>query len=350
MEIKIYDNKYRIFEKLDDTFPFFKTINRGLNIAKNALSICNFGIKEHKKINLKIYAYDDENVNAFALKEKDSYIIGISFGLFIETEKWIQHWFNLPEFDYIIIFDDKNGKKTFCDNVFSMTLCFVVMHEYYHILDGHCDYPLITNSFLDEFYNFHEETNNSSNDSFLNNLSQILEYDADFGAINACVSIIMKNNISEEQKIALINILFLSIYNIFLLFNNIDNNNFDTLILNNLKRYNHPPAGIRIAYCISFVTCCLQDFWESQKIINIIGQILNQCVSLDKLLMKSIKFKQCLYSIAYTRNGVEHIMFLNNLWGDIREDLKKYAYIELRDCEEIESMMYFVDENGNLKV
>ena len=40
-------------------------------------------------------------------------------------------------------------------------------------------------------------------------------------------------------------------------------------------------------------------------------------------------------------------MLLNNLWGDIREELKKYAYIELRDCEEIESMIYFVDDNGD---
>ena len=129
-EIKIGDNKFNLYEEVSDNYPFCDIINRGLNISRTSIFNCNFNIKRNDDINLKIYAYDDENVNAFALKENDKYIIGISFGLFIETEKWIQHWFNLPEFDFIFTFDDNNGKKIFCDNVFLMIICFVVMHEY----------------------------------------------------------------------------------------------------------------------------------------------------------------------------------------------------------------------------
>lgn len=347
MKIKIGDNKYNLYEEVDANFPFCDIINRGLYISKTSIAKCNFNTSKIDDINLKIYAYDDENVNAFALKENEKYIIGISFGLFIETENWIQHWFNLPEFDLTIEFDDKKSKKIFFYNIFYMSIFFVIMHEYYHILDGHCDFPIIENNFIDE-YNINYKLYNDSPDILFDNLlSQIFEYDADFGAINACISSIMQQNCSGEQKKSYLAALILGVYNIFLLFNDINNSDFDKFIIKDFRKYNHPPAGIRITYCIIFISYLLQNYWQDEKIYNTIGAILNQCVYFDKLLMKSIKFKQCLFSITYTHKGIQHIMLLNNLWGDIREELKKYAYIELRDCEEIESMIYFVDDNGD---
>lgn len=336
MNLRIDEEEYELFREVEGTGDM-RIINKGLRMINQMINVSPL-VEELNKVPFDgVYAYESNDINAIARKEGGTYAIALSFGLFIRIDKWFKLWEVAPLIDSIFNFEDDEGKKRFFDNCYAFAIIFIACHELYHILNGHCDLKKKTNVM--------SETRKESviNDNLFN---QILEYDADCCAARYCAALIMNQNSIESAIAQTLRNLIFSVYNVFLMFCEIDQMTFEELLNEDIDAFDHPHPSIRLAYSVSMVADYVMNYWRKDQVIQIFSMALNECIAFDRILAEHESLKKSLVAFAYTSKGTDHMKELNNRWKNVSKKLREYAFVPLRPYSWVSKIPVWVDDNG----
>lgn len=343
MKVEIEGKEYILETKANHSVIGEDIINKGVEYARNVLKITPL-CEQLENLTFKgIYLYDEKEINAFSVKKDEGYIIAFSYGFFVKTYNWLMLWKQSPQIDEIFHLGDEYTKEVFFNNAYVNIVVFVTAHELYHILNGHCDLPENKNRLM---------TEQNKNVIFEQNLfDQILEYDADYCASQLCAGITFSLKVNYDSILLFLRAQVFGLYNIFLLFNDSGMDDiFEFRMKSNFAVNGHPQAGIRAVYCIASITEMAMRFWDIETTKRAFMIIQGECIAYDRILLNHNKLKECLYTIAFTEKGAQHIMFLNNEWKSVREKLLNYAYIDLRECEKLESFPVWITDDGDVRL
>lgn len=312
-------------------------INDGLEYCRKMISGKLFGDYVERIIFDGVYTYDSMEVNALACHQGGVYYIAISYGYFIRSYNWFNLWEKHPQIDEIFCFEDDNTKNNFFTNCYIWGIMFVLSHEMCHILDGHCMLTKKGNSIV-ETSKQREENENI--------FFQALEYDADFSATRICMSSILSMSSGKTSLIINVRNYLFALYNVFLLFAQADGDDFEDLINDEYEKYDHPSSSIRIDYCLSATMDYLSNSMEYRDIIPLYYQIVNDCISFDKIILNHKKLKECLFTYGYTQKGSKHIKIIHNKCRKIAKVLRKYASMPIHDYPILTNLPCWVNNEG----
>lgn len=334
-------------------------INIILHKIKELLNIW-FPKETIMNIDYGVYLYEDKTFNAFSAKKDNGYVIAFSTTclqkilqnaeeMFSNTE--VLKLFNLKQSDTKSIHYYKSA-------IIDYMSWFIALHEFYHILHGHCGKSSITEEFNIESYKSKTEKENF--------FSQILEMDADCSAVSGLtfdiVMTAIKTNtfpknteetISSEQEYMIYEfcreILFLSfsIYDLFLLFS-ADKKIDIKKAVENLLMYDHPLPSIRMVYTLPWIIHEVSRVLSDKDQNTLFNNISNICIAYDRIFYAKGDFSQSLQAIGNTRKATELRIKLNNGWNDIIPLLKDNAILKLQPREIITELPYWVDDNGKI--
>lgn len=340
MKIRADGEEYELEEKVSEFVIGAETVNNGLEYARRILR-CAPLCQELEALAFDgVYAYESQIINAVSIKQGGTYAIGLSYGLFTKTYKWLTLWEKAPQTDGIFQFDNGQTKRVFFQNAYIFILMFVTVHEAYHILNGHCDLPENENRFMAE------KISGGTPGKML--FDQILEYDADFCASQFCMAVILNLGADYRARAQTIRSLGFGLYNIFLLFcDSGDEDAFEFRMKSDWSLEDHPHAGIRQAYCFAALVDAAMGYFDMEQIHGTFSTMAGECLAYERLLLEHKNLKDCLLAMAYTQKGAQHIMFLVNEWKCVRNRLLNYAHIELRNYEKLDSFMVWVNDEGD---
>lgn len=126
--------------------------------------------------------------------------------------------------------------------------------------------------------------------------------------------------------------------------------NFINYINTDICTIDHPHPGIRIHYCLVMMVEKLLTIWSEEDTKEIFSVVFDGILRTDKYLFHKEKYKDCIYSVAGTEKGAQHIMNLVNNWNEVVDEYEKYAYIPARRTESLESYLVSVDDEGNVLI
>lgn len=333
--IKSNDKEYRCYEKLDFSVARYQEINESLDFAKKYCLSLMSTLEIDRNLSLKIYTYEAGEVNAFAIRQNEEYCIGISVEAFVELKRWFNTWMSFEK-TYKVL-DLNYAKKDFLVNyMHKCALMFLVTHECYHVLFGHCDYPGNVGNFLFErLQQVHE-------DEAL--FSQSLEMSADCSSVMTCaISLLPEEDAGIIWK-QVIKVLFFAVYSVFKLFGEFENQNFEEFLEVDLNKYDHPHAGIRF----ELIRRKLEETIYSMKEEKNIRDITNEYMIFEKNVLGINNLKELITAIAYTAKGTEQIKAIIEKWSEVRKLLEPYAYIPLMEWGEVGSQPVLIDDKGKL--
>ena len=303
-------------------------------------------------IEYELYVYESEEVNAFSAKTEEGYVIAFSTAVFIKFYKVVKNMFLVEEIRRWFGIPPTQAED--CINaIYDYMNWFIAFHELFHIINGHCKW-------LSGMGIFHAEklTKNERGDNLQ---IQIVESDADYCAIQACVNLIFIQIINEGAfdentdldrcheliEAAKQEILFMefAVYQIFLLFSQDEKaiGNMDDLL-----KYDHPYASIRMAYSFAAMIYQLSFYLTMDEVTELVYKIAGICIAYDRIYYAEEVFQRSLVSLAFTERGVQHVMLLHNGWNHIVDQLSKYSHIKLKEKEEIPELQYWVKEDGTM--
>lgn len=339
MNIRVDSKEYELETGVSNHVVGAEIINKGLEYARWVLSSEPLCRQLGGLAFDGVYAYEEQTINAFSVKQGGTYVIGLSYGFFIKTEKWLMLWQNAPRINDIFRFDDGQTKQIFFRNAYIFIVMFVTVHEAYHILNGHCDLPENENCFMDE------RIRDSRPEKML--FHQVLEYDADFCASRFCMAVILNLSDDYEVRTQMIRSLGFGLYNMFLLFNDSgEDDAFEFLMQSDWSLEDHPHPGIRQVYCSAAFVDAAMSYIDIEQIYGVFSTMEGECLAYERLLLEHKDLKDCLYAMAYTQKGAQHIMFLVNEWKQVRTRLLNYSHIELRDYDKVDSFPVWVTDKG----
>jgi len=295
-----------------------------------------------EKMNISIWVYTDERVNAFAKMQDENNYIALSVGL---LQKFYEATKNFIEQDKLnLVFNiSEDRKEDYRKVLFMFMLHFSIAHEFGHILHGHlrhgCNKKMIC-----------EIVDNSDlEDLELNWMTQLKEYDADsFVAHNFGKKILdnWSDNIDYIEE--LFDILCIAIYLCFSVFAENSNRDFDNYYERDIMEYNHPYPGIRMHYTITAMMDMICSNKELNKeLLKVFYGGFDFIIKYEKKVLETSSLKECYFSISSTHKGVQHMMNLVNQWNDMIYEYNKYSYITLSKNTYIKQLSYFIDENGD---
>lgn len=316
-------------------------------ITNNLLQKLRQGIKTwiseeiYEKMKVSIAVYDDIRVNAFATYYEGKNYIALSVGLCQRFFDAAKEFAQDEKFEMAFKISDER-KDSFIQVIYMYMLNFIIAHEFGHIVHGH----LLLNSdnrFIDEI---HDEIEKIKNEDKWR--SQLMEYDADVVASTINTAIFVQNW-TEDIKTLLANfdLLNFSFYLSFSVLAKESQNDFSAYFDKNIDEYGHPHPGIRMFYCL--IAMC--DLLISNKGVNettyaIIQSGFHGIFSYEKNVLQKKEIRECYFSVSQTRKGVQHIMNLVNGWNEMVDFYNKYSYILINKTDYVNSMTYFLDENG----
>lgn len=328
-------------------------INRSLETMRQLLE-ATYPRNQIGEIDYELYLYESDEINAFSMETEEGYVIAFSTAIFIEFYKILKNLFLVEEI--CKWFGTSRAESASCINaIYDYMLWFIAFHEFFHVINGHCGCMTARGI-------FNAETVTEKN--FEDNLNgQIIESDADYCAVIACVNLIFvqaKNagmfdenitinrlqSMMEEVKQEMIFLGF-AIYHTFLLFS-CNEKESNSKSIDELLRYDHPYASIRMAYTFMAMTYQLTYFLSMDTVKDWINKVAEICIAYDRIYYAKEMFDKSLLSLAFTERGVQHIMFLHNGWNDIVDELKEHAHIALAKKEKIEELYYWVNEDGTM--
>lgn len=293
------------------------------------------------KMNVSLWVYTEERVNAFAKRQDGNNYIVLSVGLLQQFYEVTKEFIEQDKLNLVLNISDER-KDSYRQVLFVFMLHFVIAHEFAHILHGHlrygCDEKII-----------HEILNNSSlKDKELNWITQLKEYDADsFAAYNLAKKMLDDwcDNLEYLQEWFVI--LCMSIYLCFRVFAKNSTRDFSNYFNQDVLEYNHPYPGIRMHYTIM----ALMDMIGSNKELNdklyrIFYSGYDVIIKYEKRVLETYELKKCYFSISSTKKGAQQIMNLVNGWNDMIDVYNKYAYVSLSKNAYIKRMSFFLDEEG----
>lgn len=340
---------YSVSESLDG----YERINNSLNRMRKLLE-ATYPRKQLSEIQYELYAYDSEEINAFSCKIEEGYVIAFSTAVFTKSYMLLNNLFKKKEI--CKWFETIPTESEYSLNaVYDYMTWFIAFHEFFHMIHGHCEYLFARNIFNVE-KSIERDLNN-------NLVGQILESDADYSAVIACVNFIFvqaRNNgafddsVEKTKRNLLIQaaegeIVYLgfAIYHTFLLFSSEEKGR--TLeCVNALLKYDHPYSSIRMAYTFAAITYQVGCFLSREEMIILVNKISEICIAYDRIYYAEGAFDKSLLSLAFTEKGVQHIMLLHNSWNDVVNELRKYSYIKLQKKEIISKMHFWINNDGTM--
>lgn len=321
-EISIYykDKELIAARKPNEAFRKYEYINSKLDMLRKLIRNMPFS-KGINLVDVELYVFNSNEINALAKREQNGYAIAFSSAIFENIPEDLEYYFlhrDVRKFFY-------GGKKNVSfhvEKVMNYMLIFLCLHEYYHILNGHCDLSI---SFG------HRIETVASSDEGENQINQILEYDADFCAVRSSVYFLLEKAECREDRIMNGTFLGFSMYYLFLRFEEQGYENLK-LCINNLWKSDHPFASIRTVYTLMVITNYYAKHGVcDNELMDVIISITDVCIYFDKIYYDSDTLEKSLIALGYTEEGLKHIEDLDNGWAGVRNSLREYAYIELRE-------------------
>lgn len=268
-------------------------------------------------------------------KESDRYIIAISsYLLFDIKDEIISYMLNNDIRKYF--YGRKQSAKKHAEKIHDYILLYIVLHENYHILNGHCD----------KFYSiYHASVQKRTLDYGKNFSKQIIEMDADYCAVRSLIYL-LDENVNREELETEILLAGFSLYFTFLKFQEESYENITTIDINQLD---HPPASVRANYSFAVVMTYLRDILDKGQLLYLMNQMIELCIYFDRVYYDSDTIEQALFAYAYTQDGQEYVKALFNGWKEVKEKLCDAAYISLRDDFTFEGEnKHFLNSEGKL--
>lgn len=219
----------------------------------------------HEDVNICIYWIDrNDKVNANVVRIDDTYYVGLFSGVisalrdhFDTYYRNLQEdfdWFVLPTKDVYIDFrfeESDSNKSKICNYLMSCAISYLVMHEFGHILCGHCREKEVF---------FYE--NESESNKLMGYKSQAKEMWADFYGIANSYNLFLCTLIKNPVDVGPFSLLYLlAAYSVFWIFN------FDKKDLSkcDCSKMTHPHPQVRFLYFIDLVEDELQHSIEMFK-------------------------------------------------------------------------------------
>lgn len=328
-------------------------INTSLEKMRQLLE-ATYPRKQLGEIEYQLYSYESKEINAFSVYVEEGYVIAFSTAVFIQFYRIIKNLF--MEQEICKWFKTTHSESEQCINaIYDYMTWFIAFHELFHVINGHCKYMTAKGVFNVE---------QSTEENPYNNLiTQILESDADYCAVIACVNFIFiqAKNKGAFDEIIDVNIrdklikatedeviyLGFAVYHTFLLFSSKEKGK-TTDCINSLLKYDHPYSSIRMSYCFMTITHQMNYFLSLDEVKRVIEITIKICIAYDRIYYADGSFDKSLLSLAFTEKGVQHIKLLHNNWNNIIEELKGCAHIMLKEKENINKMHYWVNDNGTM--
>lgn len=332
-------NNYECYETAEqDVFQESNIINQKLDWSRKILSDMHFSTGKNP-VEYKVCCYESKEINAFSAKiTSNSYMIALStellIGMVAELEAYFMH-LDLRRY----FWGQKKTAKKHVQKVYEYILLYVVLHEYYHILNGHCDSAYAKRKIMAERAISKERKNNR--------YKQILECDADYCAVRSCMYIIDEKYGRTDDRIFEIRILGFSIYYIFLKFQELGHENMH--YMHDLYVSDHPPASIRFIYAFMSMTHIILAQIEEESAIKELNIIAEVGVYFDRMYFDADTFDLSLSALAYTERGMKHLEELHMGWNQLRNELESVAYVSLKTNDPVDFTEYvWVDKDGNM--
>lgn len=363
---KVFDENCKKYEGifLDFNSEEGKKIAKELELAKeklngyyndkNAVCITSGVIKKSKIKNINpdsqydhpyvnVHCAKSMEINAFAKKIGDDYYLGILKGVFdklhMHVEEYVldEEFAKVPEIGVV-----KPERMTYIltEHCFD----YLIFHEFFHIMNGHCDYARSIG--ISELCEVNEECGEN------NMIRQTLEYDADCCSISSIVNEFFRNSIikipgipdmtgriSIDSVVQFISSLLVSIY-IFTSWMNVQRYTVIEMTEERLERMTHPLPGMRVYYMWLTVNTVLQrvPFYHDDEKEEILSRSLNAVFDFIN------RFSDIAYpgyvKQALNTTGIKHLQKVHDNWKSVREKLTVH-YNNLAPYEEIDLRSLF---------
>lgn len=276
--------------------------------------------KDNCKADVYVGFINNTQVNAFAMKDEDSYYIGIYLGAIDELHRIHASLLNNTGVLDVLGVDKNNFDEiTKClVELEFLGFIFLVSHECNHINNGHLD-------FLSNKYSMPLifEVDNKSiprEISFLD--SQTLEYDADACGISNMFSDIynaymFKIDIGLEITMKnMYNILYSTVYSIYVFLRLLE----DDFSLSEIENRSHPFLAMRMQSIFATIATGLSSMNNLELPIEEIGEILLRVIN----SVEGIEHSPLI--VLYTNKVAwEHMKKVHNNWANVRPLLLPYC-------------------------
>ena len=324
---------YKCYKKLEGK----EYINDKLLFLRNTLGQMKYSTGE-KLVECDVYVFESNEINAFSSKIVGGYAIALSSGMFLGFNAELESYLKNEDIRRYFYGKKVNIKKH-VEKIIDYILLYTVLHENYHILNGHCDtYYSQGKAMVECLVKGNPERNR---------FNQILELDADFCAIRSLMYLIKERKFEDEdEKIEFI-IMGFSLYYIFLKFQEACYENMHTLC-EDMSLYSHPPASTRIVYVFTVMSMYLETNYSNKyDYFKELDSLSELCIYFDRIYYDSETMDLTLIAFAYTKKGLDYLEGLHNEWNEVKKLLEPNAYIKLRTNELLDiSNMYFLDGEG----
>lgn len=335
------------FKKVSQDYENAEFLNRRLQKLRDFVNDIYHSFKIHE-FNFELYFFESDDLNAVSFFNNGNCVIGFSIASFTIIYDKLKDAFSKSE-----VLTSFGIRDTDIANIdfsvraaFDYATYFLVLHEFYHIVNGHCGYRENKGFFCSEQWTTFDE-----NDCFE---SQVFECNADCKAVQILTfSVLVKwayyDSRPKDEKLQdlLLEYKYLafSIYLIFLLFSRDPYDTFEDC-LSNLLVYDHPFASLRMHYSlIMFVTQAGRVLSPIQEAI-FYHDVFNLCIAYDRIYYANGKFKNSLGALSGTEAGITHIKKLLNGWNNYVKKLEPYCYTVLEENEILDKMPFYVNDRG----
>lgn len=244
-----------------------------------------------------------------------------------EEEATTMNMFHLDPYRYV--FPKDPVRQNFAEFLIINLLTFLVLHEYGHVVNGHCGYreTLGTKVQIDQKYS----------EGLLNYLDwQTLEMDADSFATNKGVELLHLRfegvfPISEALKstftnwLSALQVWFFSIYTFYRIFGYCND-------IKNFKSGEHHPPSLRATMIMGNVWSIFQQKAYNRNILNEIAPMcLKSIYDVEDAFVEISKQKGDLRPLMFsvTEQAQAHSKFLMRNWNQVRPLIEPFAYAKL---------------------
>jgi len=325
-EILIYykNKEIKAQNRLDESFSRYEYINFKLDMLRKMLKNMIFS-KGSDLVDVELYVFDSKEINALAKIEGKGYAIVFTSAIFISIYDDLMEYFLHGDIR-TYFYRRKKNVSFHVEKLMDYLLIFLCLHEYYHILNGHCDLSISFGHRIETMASLSEGENR---------INQILEYDADYCAVRSSVYFLLEQSRGEDDRVMNCTFLGFAMYYLFLRFEEQGYESINVCI-DNLWRNDHPFASVRIVYTLMIITDYYANHGVSEsELYDAVINITEVCIYFDRVYYDSDTLDKSLIALGYTKEGLKHIEDLDSGWGVVRNSLKEYAFIELRESDKL---------------
>lgn len=276
-----------LFEYVDDFYLISETANKTLKQLRIGLPTW-FSKEKYNEMNVSIWVYHDETVNAFCYYKDSTNYIALSVGLLKAFWDVAEDFANHEKLSMVFKISGEN-KSHLIDSLYFYMLNFTIAHECGHIVHGHLREKSGENC-IDEMLQMSNEIEGHERKA-RNWHTQLKEYDADSFAVSI-QSLLFLQEWSDNNRVNFANfdIMFIANYLCFQTFAEKMGRSFDAYLMKDIEEYDHPHPGIRMYYSIilySFWIGRVRDFGEDTMAILNSGS--HAVISYDKSVLLKLR-------------------------------------------------------------